>query len=54
MENDSEGIKAVCPKVQSFGFMTAELLPLTTKRFWDSPPFSLLGPRGRAETRYSE
>lgn len=54
MEKDNEGIKAAYPKVQSFGFMIAELLPLITKRFWDSPPISLFGPRGTAETNCLE
>lgn len=54
MEKDNERLKAVYPEVQNFGFMTAELLPLITKRFWDSPPFSLFGTRGTAETNYSE
>ena len=47
-----KGLKAVHPKVQSFEFRTAELLPLVTKRFSDSPSISLFGPRGRAETNY--
>lgn len=54
MEKNNEGIRTVYPKVQSSGFMIAELLPLITKRFWDSCPFSLFSPRGRAETSYLE
>lgn len=50
-EKDTEGIKVLYPKVQSFEFITAELLLLILKHP-DTRPFSLF--RARAESSCSE
>lgn len=52
MEKDNEGIKAVYPKVQSSGFMTAELL--ITKKILGFHSLFPGGPRGKAETKHLE